>query len=165
MKIVIMSGGKGTRLNMDKPLAKICGTKNIFNLITISKRLSENIYIATVRYHPVVFALKEVKDVKIIYTSGKGYEHDILDVTNQLNNPLLILPSDIYLQTEILLLHLIDNCDRDICNLVFRKEYVGISLWKGENYENYKDVEVDIYPPTYNDLLEYIKILRTCKNK
>ncbi|MCY0860169.1 MAG: NTP transferase domain-containing protein [Sulfolobaceae archaeon] len=161
-----MSGGKGSRFNQDKPLANVCDSKNLINLITISKHLTNRVYVATTYSHPVTRFLKALNpDVQLIYTRGEGYEKDILEVVNILKVPILILPADIYLNSEILLQYLILSCTSDICNLVFNDNYVGISFWKGYNYSNYENIGIKIYPLTFNNFEEYIKVAETCKKQ
>lgn len=145
LKAIIMAGGKGSRLgNPYKPFIEICGKPMILWVYDVVKKLvnQRNIYVSTLRNHPILPLLKEVMDSgNIIFTSGKGYEYDVLEALRLVGLPSIVLPSDTPFISIDDLLELVNSCQTSICNLVSNGKFVGISFWKSFDFDKYSNIE------------------------
>jgi GTP:adenosylcobinamide-phosphate guanylyltransferase len=134
-----MAGGKGSRLSPRKPLLVVCGTPMIVRVYCAARKISEQIYIVTVKNHIIEKELREYFS-NIIYTSGKGYENDILEAVKMVGFPVLVLPSDLpFLKIDDI--KPIFNCKSSICTLLSRGKFVGISLWNSDNPSDFSSIE------------------------
>lgn len=134
-----MAGGKGSRLSPRKPLLEVCGVPMIVRVYNVAKKISVDVYIATVKNHIIEKELKSYFS-KIIYTSGKGYENDVLEAIKIVGFPVLVLPSDIPF-LKINYIKPLFNCKSSICSLLSRGKFIGISLWNSDNLNDFSSIE------------------------
>nr|KJR72476.1 MAG: cobalamin biosynthesis protein CobY [Vulcanisaeta sp. AZ3] len=104
MIIVIMAGGKGSRIgNPNKPLIKLLNKPMIEHVIEAVNGLG-TIHIATTARHNEIIKWSKERGYEVILTSGNGYPNDILEALKTTNTPTLILPSDLPLLSKNLIL-------------------------------------------------------------
>jgi len=94
--IVIMAGGKGSRLGgLEKPLLKICGERIIDHVIREVKKIRHRRIIICTRKELFNELLSLAsRCVEVIECPGKDYVEDLNYVFTKINFPALILPSD-----------------------------------------------------------------------
>lgn len=136
---LIMAGGKGSRLSPEKPIIEVCGRPLIMHVIEVASRICDRIVVATVKGHPVH---RVIPENLLIYTSGRGYEEDIIEALLRVGLPTLVLPADLFGLTEETLKSLIENCTTCICNLTQQGEFLGVSFWRCEDRESFSDLDL-----------------------
>ncbi|WP_238027501.1 MULTISPECIES: NTP transferase domain-containing protein [Metallosphaera] len=157
--VIIMAGGKGSRLSPLKPVMEVCGKPMIQWVVELALKYSGDVYIATVRGHPAEDRLSKIR--KLLYTSGRGYENDVVEAVSSVKLPALVLPSDVPFLEEDAVELLLRECDSSICTLLTQGDFVGVSLWKSLNLQDYQSIN---YPRrimnvnTWNDLTEINKL-------
>lgn len=158
-----MAGGKGSRLGTQyKPFIEVCGKPMILWVYDTVRSLvnEDEIYVSTIENHPILPLLEKVINVKnIVFTSGKGYEYDILESIQKVGLPTIVLPSDTPFVASDDILTLINYCKSSICNLVYNGKFVGISYWNSLNLDDYCNIESreEIINVNTIDDLEYVE--------
>ncbi|MCY0861547.1 MULTISPECIES: NTP transferase domain-containing protein [Metallosphaera] len=156
---VIMAGGKGTRLSPLKPVMEVCGKPMIQWVAELAMRYASQVYIATVKGHPAEEKLRKIH--RVLYTSGLGYENDVVEAVSSVKLPALVLPSDVPFLDGDTIEILIRECNSSICTLLSQGKFVGVSLWRALDLEDYQSID---YPRkivnvnTWNDLTEINKL-------
>ncbi|OLS27854.1 MAG: Adenosylcobinamide-phosphate guanylyltransferase [Candidatus Heimdallarchaeota archaeon LC_2] len=114
--VLIMAGGKGTRLNLDqveKPIIRISG-KPMINYICEELQKSKfinNIWIATSKYTKKT--MDYLRNYNIIETEGNGYVKDLNYAVQQISSKyLLVSPCDLPLIRYITLDKLIEHYEK-----------------------------------------------------
>ncbi|AWR95872.1 NTP transferase domain-containing protein [Acidianus brierleyi] len=137
-----MAGGKGSRLSPRKPLLEVCSIPMIARVYNVAEKISTDIYIATIKNHVIEKELI-LRFPNIIYTSGKGYENDVLEAVTTIGFPVLVLPSDIpFLKIDYV--KPLFTCKSSICTLLSRGKFVGISLWNSDNLNDFSSIESNV---------------------
>jgi len=119
MKVIVMAGGKGTRLKIEieKPLLKLFGKSLIDHMLTTlnSSKKIEKIYISvsphTLRTKAYLVAKYGGRDdIAIVDTEGKNYHADMQEVIKkeELFEPVLVISSDIPLIKKEFIEKLVD---------------------------------------------------------
>lgn len=167
LKAIIMAGGKGSRLkNPSKPFIEVCGKPMILWVYETARKIvsENNIYVATLKDHLVLPLLKSiVSEERIIFTSGKGYEYDVVEAIIKVGTPAILLPADtpfIYLDD---LFNLVSLCKTAICNLTSNGNYVGISFWRSLDFNSYSNIESTHYIINVNTNEELKVVKEICK--
>ena len=94
MKIIIMAGGKGSRINNpNKPMIEIHGKPMIDYVANAVSGLG-TVYIATTRSHDRVIEWARSRGYGIVLTSGRDYPNDLIEALKAVGTPTLVLPSD-----------------------------------------------------------------------
>lgn len=141
MDVLVMAGGKGTRLGLDieKPLLEIKGKPMIDYVIeTLLKSKVGTIYIAVSKNtRKTKHYIKEKygsdgKRIKIIETSGKNYIDDLNECIKYFSGPFLVLSCDIPTIKPKTINNIInhylsikyDNIE-SLCVAIERKKYLG----------------------------------------
>jgi GTP:adenosylcobinamide-phosphate guanylyltransferase len=163
LRALIMAGGKGSRITSRKPIIEICGKPMLLWILETLKSLTLDIYVAVSLNSLIIPIINTIKEVKIIFTSGYGYESDILEAVKNVGVPVIVTPCDTPFITADILNMLIDECDADICNIKDLDGYVGISYWKGFNINSYKDVVIREKILNVNNWNDYIRANIICK--
>ncbi len=157
-----MAGGKGTRLSPEKPLLEVCGTPMILLVYNFAKSITDEVYVATVVGHVVEKRMGGL--FKLVYTDGKGYEEDVVQAVRKVGFPALVLPSDTpslsWEDVEPLF-----NCRSSVCTLVSRGKFVGISLWRSDNLNDYYSVEVEREILNVNTPEDFTKANILCRER
>jgi len=135
LKVILMVGGLGSRLSPKKPLLEVCGKPMALRVAEAAEGFGQLI-LAAVKGRP-----GETLPGLKIYTSGEGYEADVVEAVTKVGAPALVLPCDVPFLRRDHLDILVKCCDKDLCNLLSRGKFIGVSLWRAENPRNYKDVE------------------------
>ncbi|MEM3971303.1 MAG: NTP transferase domain-containing protein [Saccharolobus sp.] len=161
MKAVIMAGGKGTRISLYKPFLNVCGKPLIAWAYDSVKNIVSEIYLAINPNH-LLFNIFKNSIFKIFYTNDKNYVDDLALVVRTLGTPILILPVDVALITDEIMLELIRRCEKDICTMKYGNEYLGISYWRGNNFENYADIVISKKIYNINTWNDYNKANKEC---
>jgi GTP:adenosylcobinamide-phosphate guanylyltransferase len=162
VKGAIMAGGRGTRFTPLKPILKVCDEPMILRVHKVLSDFVDEVTVATVRGHPAEKILREIFP-RIIYTSGKGYEHDVLEVVRELGVPLLISSADLpFLPKEAVRL-LMDSCSASVCTLEDELGFVGVSFWRGTNLGDYMSVSFPGTIINVNTVEDYDKANKKCK--
>ena len=146
MKIVVMAGGKGSRMGgLEKPLLKICGRRILEAVLEAAYELSPNIYVAVSPNTPETREWCMRKGILIIDTPGNSYPNDIAYILEKMDPPILFLPADTPFITAKLLKHFVEKAigvDTGIVTLLASKHCfpqdlarehqtpLGISLFK-----------------------------------
>ncbi len=136
-----MAGGKGSRLSPRKPMLEVCGIPMIVRVYNVAKKISLYVYIATVKNHIIEKELR-MRFSNIIYTSGNGYENDVLEAVKKIGFPALVLPSDIPF-LKINDIEPLYNCKSSICTLLSKGKFIGISLWNSDNLNDFSSIEAN----------------------
>ncbi|BBD73073.1 hypothetical protein HS1genome_1462 [Sulfodiicoccus acidiphilus] len=131
-----MAGGLGTRLSPDKPLLEVCGRPMALRMAEVGGRLGP-VTFAVVRGRP-----GEGLPGPKVYTSGRGYEWDVVEAVEAVGTPALVLPADVPLIRVDHLFALVEGCEADLCNLLSLGRFVGISLWRSSRPATHQDVEL-----------------------
>ncbi|MEM1626727.1 MAG: NTP transferase domain-containing protein [Sulfolobaceae archaeon] len=161
---IIMAGGLGTRFSPYKVIYNICGKPMIKWVFDTLIGISRKVYIALSRDRVVnKYILNLFPKDNIIYTSGKGYENDIVEAIKLIGTPVLVVPADVPFISKSLILKLILECDKSICTLLCKNGYLGISVWRDLNFNEYKDIIVNEELLNINTLEDYIKANNICK--
>ncbi|MEL9970967.1 MAG: NTP transferase domain-containing protein [Metallosphaera sp.] len=158
---IIMAGGKGTRLSPFKPVLEVCKKPMIRWVIETAWDFSDQVFIATTRNHPIEPMLRTM-DAKILYTSGYGYEVDVLEAVSRVERPTIVFPSDVPLIPKDAINLLISECRSSICSLLSRSEFIGVSIWKGLTLDNYQSVTYPGLIINVNTKEDYEKINKNC---
>ncbi|ARM74943.1 hypothetical protein B6F84_02135 [Acidianus manzaensis] len=162
-----MAGGKGSRLGTSyKPVINICGKPMILWIYDTIRQIvyERNIYIATLRIHnllPILY--KFFSERNFVFTSGIGYEYDILEAVRRVGFPVIVLPSDTPFVSLEDLLYLIFSCKSAICNLITKSKYVGISFWQSLNINDYSNIESRKEIINVNTEEDIITAINQCK--
>ncbi|MUN28814.1 NTP transferase domain-containing protein [Sulfuracidifex metallicus] len=164
MRLVIMAGGKGSRLSIIKPILTVCG-KPILQRMVESLSPHYELWVATVRCHPVDRFVKYYLGINnVLYTDGLGYENDVVKVVRKLGFPLIVVPSDIPFITNDALKVLIRECKSSLCSLKdISNSFTGISLWRNEGYfSSFQDVFLDYSLINVNDWNTFLQANKSC---
>ncbi|MGC9105373.1 MAG: NTP transferase domain-containing protein [Thermoprotei archaeon] len=135
MKAVVMAGGRGTRFTPLKPLAEVCGFPLFYFSYRLARDFAEEVYLAVTPWSPLLMS-----GLPKVITPGKGYESDVLEAVRAVGYPSLVLPAD-SLVKRASVEALVRQCESAICSLTYRGEFVGVSLWRGEDLSDYSSVE------------------------
>lgn len=160
---IIMAGGLGTRFTPYKVILKVCGKPMIRWVYETLSEFTDKVYIVLSENRIVNTRILEMfPKESIIFTSGKGYENDIIEAISQVGLPTLVVPADTPFIKKYQLEKLILNCDKSICTLLCKNGYVGISIWRELNLQDYKDIIIDEEILNVNTLEDYIKANNIC---
>lgn len=163
LKVVIMAGGKGSRLSPIKPVIEVCGKPMILWIYEFSKQFTDRIFIATVKDHPALPKLKEIISTNnIIFTEGKGYEFDVIEAVEKVGLPCLVFPSDTPFIPKGAIEKLINECETSICTLLSKGEFVGISLWNSLDTSSFSSINTDYEIDNVNTNKDLLKINEKC---
>ncbi|PLC68380.1 hypothetical protein B7L70_03595 [Vulcanisaeta sp. EB80] len=100
MKVLIMAGGRGSRIgDPSKPLIKIQGKPMIEYVIDAINGLGE-INIATTKNHERIIQWARSNNYTIVLTSGRDYPNDLIEALRLTGTPTLVLPSDMPLLSK-----------------------------------------------------------------
>lgn len=161
MRAVIMAGGKGSRFTPLKPLLEVCGKPMILRVYEVLASFAEEVFVATVKGHPAEAGLLSLFP-KVVYTSGRGYENDVLEVVNMVGVPLIVSSADLpFLPGDALSL-LLHSCSVSICSLLDRSGFVGVSVWRDLSLENYDSVRYPGELVNVNTRVDYEKANKLC---
>ncbi|WP_246263781.1 NTP transferase domain-containing protein [Metallosphaera tengchongensis] len=160
---VIMAGGKGSRLSPMKPVLKVCGRPMIQWIIDVAEKFSERVIVATVRGHPAEEELSLLSK-EIIYTSGKGYEEDVVEALRQVKLPALVLSCDLPFIPREAFETLLRRCRSSICSLYTGSGFVGMSLWNSLNLNDYETIHFHKDIINVNTIDELEKANKLCSN-
>ncbi|AWS00532.1 NTP transferase domain-containing protein [Metallosphaera hakonensis JCM 8857 = DSM 7519] len=155
-----MAGGKGTRLSPLKPVLKVCEKPMIWWVVEIAKEFANNVYVATVKGHPAERELWSIHS-RVIYTSGLGYENDVIEALSSVELPALVLPSDVPFISRQAIETLLNQCKASICTLICETSFIGVSLWNQMRLNDYQDIPFPqriINVNTQEDLQEINKL-------
>lgn len=97
MKAIIMAGGAGRRIRLsEKPLVNVCGKPMIEWVIEALRgvHVIDEVIIATSHHTRKTRRWAEAKGLRVIETSGLGYEHDIAEISSY-STPCLAIASDL----------------------------------------------------------------------
>jgi|GEM_PF-300836 GTP:adenosylcobinamide-phosphate guanylyltransferase len=162
LKAVILAGGKGRRITIYKPFLVVCGRPLISWVYDSLIGLVDEIYLGIGYSHPL-FSIFKNSIFKIFPTNDMNYVEDLVLLVKSLGVPLLILPTDVAFITQDILKRFIENCNADICNLKdSNNEFLGISYWKGLNFDNYADIIVLDKVYNINSWEDYIRANKEC---
>lgn len=94
--IVIMAGGKGSRLGgLPKPLLEICGEKIINRVVRVARELRpRRIFICTRSEYAAYIEDLVTENTEILVCPGRDYVEDLNYVFTKTIFPVLVLPSD-----------------------------------------------------------------------
>lgn len=162
LRIVVMTGGKATRMSgVEKAMLKLGGKPLIEYVVEAARRLGGELYIAPSRYTPLTRRWCVKEGIPVVETLGEGYSRDLRDIASRLDRPILFLPSDTpFITAELLSRFLAEAWRRgeSLITLIadrssFPKELrrsplkspVGISLLKGDDW-SWSDVVMDEFP-------------------
>jgi len=162
LRIVVMAGGRATRMNgVEKALLRLRGKPLIEYVLDAAGELGGELYIAPSKHTPLTKRWCIERGVRIIETIGEGYSRDLRYVASRVDRPILLLPVDTpFLTAELLNKFLTEAWRRreSLITLIadrssFPKELqrsplkapVGISLLKGEDW-SWSDVVMDRFP-------------------
>jgi GTP:adenosylcobinamide-phosphate guanylyltransferase len=137
VKVVIMAGGRGRRLSPSKPLLRVCGRRLIDWVYDLAEEFG-SVVVATCPGHPV-----DRLKVDKIYTSGAGYEEDVVKAVRTVGFPALVLPADVPFLPKEIVFSLISGCKTEVCTLKAGGKFLGVSYWRGDKLELYSQVEVE----------------------
>ena len=181
LKVVIMAGGRGSRLGfIEKPLLKICNKPMIQRVIEAIEKLNYSFYVAASPLCMEVIKWCIINNINYIVTKGIDYVHDLDYILQMLGSPLLVLPSDMPFLTSRILKEFLDralsmNADvitlsvptheflkyQDPSSLTFKHnstQPTGISLFKNRGH-----IWLEIIMSKYPELLNvntYCEVLR-----
>ncbi|HIP17660.1 MAG TPA: adenosylcobinamide-phosphate guanylyltransferase [Methanothermococcus okinawensis] len=145
MDVLIMAGGKGTRLNLDieKPLLQILKKPMIDYIIeSLLNSKINNIYIAVSKntqkskcyiYNKYIDHIKNNK-IKLLETEGLGYINDLNQCMKHFSEPFMVLCCDIPSITPKIINNVIDEYYRlkanfnnleSLCVVVKKEDYLG----------------------------------------
>jgi GTP:adenosylcobinamide-phosphate guanylyltransferase len=100
MKVLIMAGGRGSRIgDPSKPLIKILGKPMIEYVIDAINGLGE-VNIATTKDHERIIQWARSNNYTIVLTSGRDYPNDLIEALRLTGTPTLVLPSDMPLLSK-----------------------------------------------------------------
>jgi len=100
MKVLIMAGGRGSRIgDPSKPLIKILGKPMIEYVIDAINGLGE-VNIATTKDHERIIQWARSNNHTIVLTSGRDYPNDLIEALRLTGTPTLVLPSDMPLLSK-----------------------------------------------------------------
>ena len=109
--VLIMAGGKGTRMNFrgEKPLIRIKGKPMIRYVIDALEGASmiSDIIVATSKYTPKTHELMKKLGIKTIKTSGEDYVSDLGFVLSKLRGILLTISADLPLIRSDIIDHVV----------------------------------------------------------
>ncbi|HEU98006.1 MAG TPA: hypothetical protein ENO36_04030 [Fervidicoccus fontis] len=161
MDIIIMAGGRGSRLGgLKKPFLSICERRAIDVAIDVALRLKDRGEVYVCLKMEDVGKLEEREGVKIVECPGSGYVEDLSLMLKRVTFPSLVLPADMpFLTCDIVkrFLDLASNEAADVVTLVKvrgeSREETGISIfrkeggsWKNVYMEEEKEL-IDIDTP------------------
>ncbi len=141
MNVVIMAGGKGSRLGgMKKPLLEVCGVKLIDRALTVAKTINgvDKIFVCVGKDD--LNAFKDYGDEKtaVVLCPGQGYVEDLIFILKRVSFPVLVLPADIPFLSNRVVMEFLNKaleCKTDVATLNLCKGSecgeVGISLFRG----------------------------------
>ena len=140
MLCLIMAGGRGKRLGyVAKPLLKLCNKPLIEWVVKIAKEVCNFIILAISKYTiETSYVCRASYAIECIETSSRGYVEDISTLLNSLARyPILVLPSDILIESTEILKEFIKQAQQqnvDIVNLAIlkrnREELTGIAFFR-----------------------------------
>jgi len=152
-----MAGGKGSRMNNNKKmLLKINNEYIISILINKLKSLNFNINVCISNN---TYFLKDILNEKIIYGNG-DYNYDLKYSLNKLNLPVIVFPSDVIFNINIIKRFIFDalKINNGIVNLKINDELTGISVFFEKLYDNevkYSNINYnrdDFFNINYNNI-------------
>ena len=162
LKIIVMAGGRATRMNgVEKGLLRLGGKPLIEYVLDAARKLGGELYVAPSRHTPLTKRWCIERGIPIIETMGEGYSRDLRYVASRVGRPILFLPVDTpFLTAELLNEFLAEAWRRReslITLIVDRsgfpeelrrnplKSPIGVSLLKGEGW-SWSDVVMDRFP-------------------
>ena len=162
LRIVIMAGGRATRMNgVEKALLKLGGEPLIEYVLDVAGELGGEFYVAPSRHTPLTKRWCIERGVSMIETMGEGYSRDLGYIASKMDRPILFLPVDTPFMTAELLNEFLAEAWRRRESLItlisdrssFPKELrrnpvkspIGVSLLKGEGW-SWSDVVMDRFP-------------------
>lgn len=160
-----MAGGKGKRISIYKPFLNVCGKPLVSWVYDAASSITSEVYLAISNRHPL-FPIFEHSVFKILNTYDNDYVEDLMLIINKLGFPLLVLPIDVAFLTTDVLRYLINSCHADICSLIYEDDFLGISYWRGNDFNNYMNVHFKgkkIY--NVNTWDKYIKANHECNKQ
>ena len=104
LRIVVMAGGRATRMNgVEKALLRLGGKPLIEYVLDAAGELGGELYIAPSRHTPLTKRWCIERVIRIIETAGEGYSRDLRCVASRVDRPILFLPVDApFLTAELL---------------------------------------------------------------
>lgn len=154
-----MAGGKGSRFTPLKPLVEVCGVPLFWHSYSLARLFAEEVYLAVVPDSVMLFL-----DLPKVLTSGRGYEADVVEAVRKVGLPALVLPADVVTSKEAIEA-LLDRCDADICSLTYRGQFTGVSLWRGEDFQNYSSIESPVPVLNVNTFQDYLLAREACRRR
>ncbi|WP_069808262.1 NTP transferase domain-containing protein [Vulcanisaeta thermophila] len=110
MNVLIMAGGRGTRLgNPNKPLINVCG-RPMIEAVVDSVRGLGRVYVVTTKSHTEIINWALGNGVDYVITRGLGYAEDLLEALGILGAPSLVLPGDMPLITREFVIKFLRAC-------------------------------------------------------
>ncbi len=94
MKVIIMAGGRGSRINdPNKPLIEVLGKPMIEYVVDAVSGLGA-VYVATTRGHDRIIEWARSSGYDVVLTSGRDYPSDLVEALRAVGTPALVLPGD-----------------------------------------------------------------------
>jgi adenosylcobinamide-phosphate guanylyltransferase len=94
MKVIIMAGGRGSRINdPNKPLIEVLGKPMIEYVVDAVSGLGA-VYVATTRGHDRIIEWARSRGYDVVLTSGRDYPSDLVEALRAVGTPALVLPGD-----------------------------------------------------------------------
>ncbi len=106
MKILIMAGGKGSRLGgVDKASLEVCGEPLLSRVAREARRLEDidEILVAVTNEYSDAASIARSLGLEVITTSGMGYPQDLREALLRVGFPTLTLPTDLPFITKELI--------------------------------------------------------------
>lgn len=156
MDVVIMAGGRGSRLGgAKKPLLVVCGRRLVDVAIDVAKAVGEKVYLCS--RDEYIEHLSGLSDVVAVRCPGLGYVEDLSHILRIVSPPVLVLPSDMPFLTRRAVESFVKKAlglSVDVVTLTVCKDSIcretGISLFKGVE-GSWANIYVS-YSPEYLDI-------------
>ncbi|MFU8653134.1 adenosylcobinamide-phosphate guanylyltransferase [Methanotorris formicicus] len=169
MDVLVMAGGKGTRMGyVEKPLVEINGKFMIDYIIeTLTQSNIEKIFVAVSKNTPKTeqYLKEKYRDIVLIKTSGNGYVEDLNEAIKYFSSPFLVVSSDIptikpktinNIINYYLNIRGINNKVEALCVMVKKDNYLGNPTME---LDGYIPAGINIISPKYGEQIEEVMVV------
>lgn len=120
LDVVIMAGGKGTRLGgVKKQFLKVCGRRLIDVALEVAKEInSRRILICLSREDSILIGNVENPKVEVVLCPGQGYVEDLNYILRFSQFPVLVLPADMPFLTSDILKRFLEVAQEELADVV-----------------------------------------------